>query len=141
MKRAKATDGMLPSLTKSDEKFLHELCVSWNPDLIPGFIVPRTLRGYLKKYPNDIRSYTEVAAKQLGYTPFAESFYDDWSQDLILMFLNFAKDDLEDIVEMYITAPERTPGQPVSDHFNAYIQFRVTAALPTSLYGINPAGE
>jgi len=34
---------------------------------------------------------------------------------------------------MYTTAPERTPGQPVSDHFFAYIQFRVTAALTVLL--------
>ena len=36
---------------------------------------------------------------------------------------------------MYITAPERTPGQPVSDHFNAYIQFRVTAMVAMLLSG------
>ena len=74
-----------------------------------------------------------VAAKELGYTPLDESIYDDWGQELIIMFLGFASSGFEDIVEMYITAPERVPGQPVSDHFFAYMQFRVTAALTVLL--------
>ncbi len=74
-----------------------------------------------------------VAAKELDCTPLDESIYDDWGQELIVMFLGFASSGFEDIVEMYITAPERTPGQPVSDHFNAYMQFRVTAALTVLL--------
>ncbi len=129
MKRTKVAVASSPSLTAFDDKFLHELCISWDPDPVPGFVVPKTLKTYLEQYPSDIRKYTEAAAAQLGYAPVDESYYDDWSQDLVLLFLGFADSGFEDIVEMYITAPERMPGQPVSDHFGAYMQFRVTAAL------------
>jgi hypothetical protein len=129
MKQTQIGETALLSLTAADERFLHELCVSWNPESVPGFTVPSTLREYLERFPNNIRDYTKVAATQLGFIPIDETSHEDLSQDIILRFLQFANMGFEDIVEMYITAPERTPGQPVSDHFNAYIQFRVTAMV------------
>lgn len=129
MKRTQIGETAILSLTVADERFLHELCVSWNPDPEPGFTVPNTLREYLERFPNHIRDYTKVAAAQLGFIPIDETSHEDLSQDIILRSLQFANMGFEDVVEMYVTAPERTPGQPVSDHFNAYIQFRVTAMV------------
>jgi hypothetical protein len=116
-------------LTAADDKFLAALKVAWEPEAVPGFILPYNLTEFLNMYPNKIREATAMVAKEFGYEPLNDSL-DDWTQEIIANFLMFREEKFEDIIEMYITAPPRMPGQSVSSHFMGYVEMRVRALFP-----------
>ena len=72
---------------------------------------------------------TARAAKRFGLSASDDSL-DDMTQEIVKTFLMFREEGLEDIVEMYITAPPRLPGQSIANHFASYLQMRVDALFP-----------
>jgi hypothetical protein len=92
-------------------------------------VLPKTLPEFLTKYPGKFREMTALAAKRLGLSPAADSL-DGMAHEIVKTFLMFKEEGLEDIVEMYITAPPRLPGQSIADHFFSYMQMRTDALFP-----------
>jgi hypothetical protein len=120
----------MPNLTEDDARWLQNLGVPWEQDPELGFVPPKSLREYLVRYPNCIREATERAAKELEAD--LPNYYDldDLAQDIVVMFLEFSEDDLED---MYPLHPPMRPGGSRSAQFHDYIRHRVRAALRTLL--------
>lgn len=116
-------------LTAADDKFLSDLKIAWEPEMVPGFILPRNLTEFLNTYPNEIKRITAMVAKEFDYEPLNDSL-DDWTQEIIKNFLMSKEEKFEDVVEMYITAPPRMPGQSVSSHFTGYMEMQVRALFP-----------
>jgi len=94
-----------------------------------AFVLPKTLPEFLAKYPGKFREMTALAAKRFGLSP-AEDSLDEMAHEIVKTFLMFREEGLEDVVEMHITAPPRSPGQSLSDHFFSYMQMRTDALFP-----------
>ena len=94
-----------------------------------GFVLPKTLPEFLAKYPGKFREMTALAANRFGLSPADESL-GEMAQEIVDTFLMFREEGLEDIVEMYITAPPRLPGQSLEGHFWGYLQGRTDALFP-----------
>ena len=94
-----------------------------------GFVPPKNLTEFLAKYPEKFREMTALAAKRFGLSPADESL-DEMAHEIVKTFLMFREEGLEDVVEMHITAPPRSPGQSLSDHFFSYMQMRTDALFP-----------
>jgi hypothetical protein len=126
-------ESLIPSLTEKDACWILNLGITWEHEPELGFVPPKSLREYLVRYPNCIREATERAAKELEAD--LPNYYDldDLAQDIVVMFLEFSEDDLEDIVEMYPLHPPMRPGGSRSAQFHDYIRHRVRAALRTLL--------
>ena len=72
---------------------------------------------------------TARAAKRFGLSASDDSL-DDMTQEIVKTFIMFRDEGLEDIVQMYVTAPPRLPGQSVAEHFFSYMQMRTDALFP-----------
>ena len=94
-----------------------------------GFVPPKNLTEFLAKYPDKFREMTAIAAKRFGLSP-ADDSLDDMTREIIKTFLMFKEEGLEDVVEMFITAPPRLPGQAIAEHFFSYMQMRTDALFP-----------
>jgi len=80
----------------------------WEEDPEPGFVPPKSVRGYLARYPNGMREAVEAASGRLGLD-LSDGDLDDLAQDIIVMSLEFAVNGLEDLVEMYAFHPPVSP--------------------------------
>ena len=89
---------MIPSLTEKDACWLGKLKVVWEEDPEPGFVPSKSVREFLGRYPNGMRRAVGEAAKRLGLD-LSNDDTDDMAQDLIVMFLDFASNGFEDIME------------------------------------------
>ncbi len=120
---------VIPKLTEKDACWLLNLGVMWEREPEPDFMPPKSLREYLARYPNGIREAVGEVAKELEAD--LRNYYDldDLAQDIVVMFLELLEEDLEDIVEMYVTCPPPRPGRCRLQHFHLYIRLRVRAAV------------
>ncbi len=94
-----------------------------------AFVLPKTLPEFLAKYPGKFRDMTALAANRFGLSPADESL-DEMAHEIVKTFLMFREEGLEDLVQMYTTAPPRLPGQSLADHFFSYMQMRTDALFP-----------
>ena len=79
------------------------------PDMPVEFVPPKTLRGYLRRFPNGILEATAEAARRLGYVlseaevaRHAKQFEDDYQYWA-------APHEMEDIIETYFHMPSPRP--------------------------------
>ena len=121
--------GLRFPFTENDEKWLNSCGAIWESAPEPGPVPPENLTEYIRRYPKAIKEACAVAAAQLNLSPSSETL-DEWAEEVLKSFREFAQEGLEDVVGMFITAPLRRPGQPLADHFKAYMEMRVLALLP-----------
>jgi hypothetical protein len=117
------------TLTQKDIDLLGGMKISWFGPVEEEYVPPKSLKEYLAKHPHGIYVAVRSAAKEFGYET-NESNLTAWANSIIRMFKEFEEENLEDVIEMYTTAPARRPDQTVWEHFDAYVKFRVRAALP-----------
>jgi hypothetical protein len=80
----------------------------WDEDAEPGFVPPKSVRGYLARYTNGMREAVEAASGRLRLD-LSDGDLDDLAQNIIVMSLEFAVNGLEDIVEMCAFHPAARP--------------------------------
>jgi len=119
---------VIPSLAEKDACWLGKLKVMWEEDPEPGFVPPKSVRECLGRYPNGMRRAVGEAAKRLGLD-LSDDDLDDMAQDLIVMFLDFAANGFEDIMEMYPLRPPMRPWGCQSEQFREYVTLRVMAGM------------
>jgi hypothetical protein len=117
------------TLDKDDVRLLNAMKVEWLEPVERDYVAPQTLKQYLYEHPCGFRTAVRLAAEDFGYDVSPSNLV-TWEEGIIKMFQGFEKLGLEDVVEMYVTAPPRRPDQSIREHFDAYIEFRVWAALP-----------
>jgi hypothetical protein len=122
-------EATIPKWTEEDEQWLQNLGVMWEQDPEAGFVPPMTLREYLSRFPNGIRTAVGEVASGLGIT-LSDNGLDDLAQNIVQMFLDFVAADLEDVVALYEFHRSLRPG---GFSFPDYMRFRVKACVETVL--------
>ena len=102
------------------------------PDMPVEFAPPKTLRGYLRRFPDGILEATAEAARRLGYV-LSEGEVARQAKEIEDSFQYWMKHEMEDIIESYFHMPPPRPGESPEEHFHTYIQTRVDASLRTQM--------